>query len=224
MYVFNELRRTLTGHGMDMEDVVNVSIFLSDVRDYSTYHRVHTHFFPEVQPSLCVVGFDEVGHRGTRIEIEITAMDRKSGLTRQSFPWPGTAPFAAPAVTQAGPVCYFSGMVGVDEAGVIVRSADSLPEAGRRTALSLAEVERRPGLAAQCWMAWEQLRASAAGAEMALSDIAMTRVYLSNPADLAVYEAVRETFIDEDLPAFECVLVHGPVRSRRRWSKSTLLE
>ena len=209
-YVYNELRRTLTGNGMDMEDVVNVSIFLSDLRDFSTFHRVHNHFFPEVQPSLCVVGFDEVGHRGTRIEIEITALDRKSGLARQSFPWPGTAPFAAPAVTQAGPVVYFSGMVGVSEAGAIVRSADALPEAGRRAVLPMEETERRPGLAAQCWMAWEQLRASASGAGMELADIAMTRVYLSDPADLAIYEAVRETFIDEDLPAFECVIVHGP--------------
>ncbi len=195
---------------MDMEDVVNVSIFLGDIRDFSTFHRVHTHFFPDTQPSLCVVGFDEVGHRGTRIEIEITAMDRRSGLTRQSYPWPGTAPFASPSVTQAGPICFFSGMVGVDEAGTLVRGADSLPETGHRTVLALEEVERQPGIAAQCWMAWKQLRASAAGAGMELADIAMTRVYLSNPADLAVYEAVRETFINEDLPAFECVIVHGP--------------
>ena len=76
--------------------------------------------------------------------------------------------------------------------------------------MPMEEIERRPGLAAQCWMAWEQLRASAAGAGMELADIAMTRVYLSDPADLAVYEAIRESFIDEDLPAFECVIVHGP--------------
>ena len=101
-------------------------------------------------------------------------------------------------------------MVGVDEAGALVRGADSLPDAGRRAVLPLEKIERRPGLAAQCWMAWEQLRASAAGAGMELADIAMTRVYLSDPADLAVYEAVRETFIEEDLPAFECVIVHGP--------------
>ncbi len=209
-YIYNELRRTLESHGMGCEDVVNVSIFLADLRDFSTFHRIHTHFFPEARPSLCVVGFDEVGHRGTRIEIEITAMTKSGGLTRRSFPWSGTAPFAAPAVTQAGPLCYFSGMVGVDEAGEIVQSAASLPEEGRRVAASIEERERVPGLAAQCWMAWEQLRTSAADADMDLSDIAKTTVYLSDPTDLEVYEAVRATFIDEDLPAFECVVVHGP--------------
>ena len=101
-------------------------------------------------------------------------------------------------------------MVGVNEEGVLAQGVDALPEAAQRVVSPLKGVERKPGLAAQCWMAWEQLRASAAGAGMELTDIAMTRVYLSDPADLAIYEAVRETFIDEDLPAFECVIVHGP--------------
>lgn len=209
-YIYNEIRRTLESHGMALEDVVHATVFLGDLRDFSTFHRVHAHFFPETRPSLCVVGFDEVGHRGTRIEIEVTVMAKSGGLVRQSIPWSGTPPFAAPAVTRAGPLVFFSGAPGVDDAGTLARSAAALPEAGRRAVSPLEEGERRPGLAAQCWMAWEQLRAGAAAAGMELADLVKTTVYLSDPADRRVYEAVRETFLDANLPAFECVIVHGP--------------
>jgi len=209
-YIYHEVRRTIEGGGMTLEDVIHATVFLGDLRDFPTFHRVHAHFFPETRPSLCVVGFDEVGHRGTRVEIEVTVMEKSGGLVRQSIPWPGTAPFAAPAVTRAGPLLFFSGTPGVDAAGTISRSAEALPEAGRRAVSRLREDERRPGLAAQCWMAWERLREAAAAAEMELADLVKTTVYLSEPEDLRVYEAVRETFLDENLPAFECVIVHGP--------------
>jgi len=209
-YVYNEMRRTLSTQGIDFEDIVHVTVFLSDLRDFSTFHRVHTHFFPDNPPSLCVTGFDEVGHRGTRIEIEITVMKKDGGLERQSVPWPTTAPFAAPAVTRAGPLLFFSGMLGLDDTGLPIRNSAALPEAARRAVLPLEEVERVPGLAAQCWMAWERLREATVAAKISLADLTKTTVYLSDSADLKVYEAVRETFIDSDLPAFECVVVHGP--------------
>ncbi|MGA6968978.1 MAG: RidA family protein, partial [Xanthobacteraceae bacterium] len=41
--------------------------------------------------------------------------------------------------------------------------------------------------------------------------VVKTTIYLAHEDDLAVYESVRSAFLDDaNLPAFECVLVHGP--------------
>ena len=85
-----------------MPDMVHVNIFLQDVRDFGTFHRVHRHFFPEGGPALVVTGFNEVGHRSIQIEIEPTALEPGSAFASRSVGWPIKAPFAGPAAVKTG--------------------------------------------------------------------------------------------------------------------------
>ncbi|MFN0301875.1 MAG: Rid family hydrolase [Burkholderiales bacterium] len=210
-YIYNELRRTIEQHGLAMRDVVHATVFLGDLRDFGTFHRVHRHFFPEEGPSLCVAGFDEVGHRGCRIEIELTALDGKAALTTARTPWTGAAPFAAPAVMRAGPLLYCSGMLGIGADGLLVHSADALPAIARGLVRELEAIERVRGLAAQCWAALSQLKASLASAGSSLAHLAKTSVYVRDQQDFAVYERVRTEFMrDSELPAVEVIVVQGP--------------
>ena len=71
--------------------------------------------------------------------------------------------------------------------------------------------EDAQGLAAQCWASFERLAEAAKASGSSLSDLLKMTVYVSDPADLRVFEAVRTQFIDDaDLPALECVCVFGP--------------
>ena len=103
-YVYHELSQTLVQRGLTMDDVIHVNVYLSDLRDLATFHRIHAHYFPQGHPTLCVTGFNEVGHRGCRIEIELTAAPKNGQLKLASFPWPCAAPFHAPAAVKAGPL------------------------------------------------------------------------------------------------------------------------
>ncbi|MDH3236347.1 MAG: Rid family hydrolase [Alphaproteobacteria bacterium] len=213
-FVYNELRRTLRSQGLDLEDTVNATIFLADLRDLATVHRVHRHFFNAAMPSLCLTGFDEVGHRGCRIEIELTALRRDAAIVRHSIDWPFATPYAAPGATQVGPLVFYSGMLGHDDSGRFVRAASGLPPEGRRIVEPIEEVEPRQGLAAQCWMALRNLEAVATTAGSSLADLAKMTVHLGDFDDLPAFETVRRHFIqDNDLPAFECVIIEGPAPS-----------
>ena len=75
----------------------------------------------------------------------------------------------------------------------------------------LEEVERRRGLAAQCWACLDQLATAAKAAGSQLDDLLKMTLYVGDPRDLALFEAVRAHFIaDPALPAFECIAVFGP--------------
>ncbi len=209
-YVYNELRRTLATQGLTMDDVVHLNVYLSDLRDFPTFHRVHRHFFPTQAPALCVTGFDEVGHRGCRIEIELTAL--RADHNRRQIDWACAAPFAGAAAVQAGPIVFFAGMLGLSDAGRLVMGAADVPPSGRSLVERLQAREHTPGCAAQCWMAWSRLAQTAAALDMPLSNLAKTLVYLAHSGDFEVYEAVREAFISaaDPLPACECVVIQGP--------------
>ena len=191
-FILNEIRRVLAGQGLAMADVVHASVFLADLRDTPTFHRVYRQFFPAAEATLCITGFDEVGHRGCRIEIEVTALRPESGLIRRNLPWPGRPPFAAPLAVRVGPLVYFSGLLGLEQpsANVALESHDP--------SLVLATQSRR---------ALGQLVAAAAAAGARL---AKCTVYLDDLASLPVWETVRRDMIPEPDFAFEAVVVHGP--------------
>ncbi|MCC6777325.1 MAG: hypothetical protein IT537_11950 [Hyphomicrobiales bacterium] len=210
-YIMRELQRTLEDKGFGLRDVVLATVYLADLRDFATFHRVHRHFFKEDPPALCVSGFDEVGHRGCRIEIELTAQLSDANLRREPVGWAGAAPFHAPAAMRTGALLFYSGIAGLGDDGELVMAADQLPSSARGLVRTLERTERVPGLAAQCWAALNTLQGSAARAGSTLNELAKTTVYLADEIDLQVYEAVRREFMSDDsLPAFECVVISGP--------------
>ena len=210
-YIYNELKKLLEGGGVGFDDVILSTVYLADVRDFAVFHRVHRHFFADRPPALVVSGFDEVGHRGCRVEIELTVLAAGSKLKRSSVDWSVPAPFAAPAGVSVGPVTFYSGMVGLGRDGVLVGGADGLSGSGREFVRRLEEIESKKGLAAQCWASFERLAEAVNASGSRLNDLLKLMVYVSDPSDLRVFDAVRTQFIDEGhLPAFESVSVFGP--------------
>ncbi|MDE0534495.1 MAG: RidA family protein [Albidovulum sp.] len=208
-FVYNEIRRALEGDGMRMEDIVHVRIYLSDLRDLAAFHRVHRHFFETDPPALCIVGFDEVGHKGCRIEIEPTALKRGS-LRRESFEWRCPAPFAGPAALRAGPLLFLAGMPGIDATGRIAMDSGSVaPEHAGKIA-SLEKTCSSPCVPSQIWWAWRRIYEACESACVEVSQIAKTVVYLRDESDLIAYEPIRTLIAPDSAPAFDCVVVANP--------------
>ena len=209
-HVYHQLRELLARAQLTFDDVILSTVYLADLKDFPVFHRVHREAFGDYEPALAVSGFDEVGHRGCRIEIELTVLDPTHDLGKRSIAWRGAAPFAAPAAVQAGPFVFFSGMLGHDETGRLVQSQADLPETAWGPIADLERVERRPGLAAQTYAAFARLAEAAEAAGGSLAELVKITVYLEAEADIAVFEQVRALFITTNLPAAEFVMVHGP--------------
>ena len=46
-WTLESVRRVLKADGADLEDIVKITVFLEDVRDFSRYNRAFGEYFPE---------------------------------------------------------------------------------------------------------------------------------------------------------------------------------
>lgn len=208
-YVYKQLEDLLARGGLGLEDAILSTVYLSDLRDFAVFHRVHRQFFPDGGPALCVSAFDEVGHRGCRIEIELTAVDPKSDMEVRSTGWSVPAPHAGPGAVTVGPFVFCAGMVGLGQEGRLVLGADDLADDEREAASGF---EGRDAVtAAQSLAALLRLKETLALAGTTLDGLVKLTLYVGELGDLDVFEQVRAKVLnDAQLPAFECVCVCGP--------------
>lgn len=67
--VFNNVRTVLEASGAHWEDLVDVTVFLTDMqRDFSTYNRLYAEYFKDSQPCRTTVGITSLP---TPIAIEL---------------------------------------------------------------------------------------------------------------------------------------------------------
>ncbi len=67
--VFNNVRRVLEDSGAKWENLVDVTVFLTDMqRDFHTYNRIYANYFKDNQPCRTTVGIDALP---TPIAIEL---------------------------------------------------------------------------------------------------------------------------------------------------------
>jgi enamine deaminase RidA (YjgF/YER057c/UK114 family) len=208
-FVYNEIGRALKSNGLSLADIVHARIYLSDFRDFPTFHRVHEHLFGKDGPALSVIQFAEVGHKGCRIEIEPTAL-RRGGADRRPVAWSSPAPMSGPAAVVAGPLVFMAGNLGLGDDGRPAAEAGSVDADARAFIASLQDRASTPALPVQAWWAWRRLAETCAGAGIGPENLAKTVVYLREERDLPVYEAVRSLFIREKLPSFDCTFVPNP--------------
>jgi enamine deaminase RidA (YjgF/YER057c/UK114 family) len=210
-YTFDEIRKVLSGVGSSLADIILLTVFLQDVRDFPTFHRVYRHFFPDRGPALSVMNYSEVGHRGTLIEIESTALLADGAISRRDIEWPGAAPFAAPAAVAAGPIVFYSGVLGYAEDGTFPVSGRELAGEQREIALLAEPFEHARGTAAQAVLAIDRLRRlSHEAGGGGLEGIAKMCVYLRSREDFNLFETVRRLMGWSDLPASDFVVIPGP--------------
>ena len=208
-FVYNEIKCALESHELTMADIVHVRAYLANVRDFATFHRVHEHFFDGAAPALSVVGFDEVGHKGCKVEIEPTAL-QPGVLAKSRLEWPCPPPFAGPAAMATGPLLFLAGILGLGPNGQIAMDSSGIDRSAAAFVRSLEPSTSSPWVPAQVWWAWRRIDEICRAAGIGLDAIAKTVVYLRDESDLIAYDAIRALFIPDALPAFDCVLVPNP--------------
>lgn len=175
-FTYDLIRQHLEAVGSSLDAVLNLVVYLQDMRDFPTFHRVHERFFGNAPPALTVIEVGEVGHKGTLIEIEPTAIIPGRGVDRRAH---GGAPAPAhmSALVEAGGLAFVSGVMGVDEEGDPVESARALPRAVRAKAAGKAA---RDVAALQCLACIDRLGRQLRAAGHDLDRVVHLTVYVQD--------------------------------------------
>jgi enamine deaminase RidA (YjgF/YER057c/UK114 family) len=150
---------------------------------------VHEHFFKSGAPALTVIEAAEVGHKGTLIEIEPTAIIPGRGVERRMIDPDGwRAPARMSACVEAGGLAFLSAIPGTGE-----------------------------GAEAQASAAVSELAARLATARRQMTDVAALTVYLRDMDDFPSVERVLEQRFDSHRPALTALEVPAvsPLRGAR---------
>lgn len=72
-YIMDALRRTVATAGGTLDDVVNLTQYFTDLRDFPIYNRVRAEFFAVPPASTCVRVVELLPNELTRIEVQAVA-------------------------------------------------------------------------------------------------------------------------------------------------------
>lgn len=207
-FTYDLIRKHLEAVGSSMDSILNLIVYLQDIRDFPTFHRVHEHFFQSAAPALTVIEVAEVGHKGTLIEIEPTAIIPGLGAKRVVMEPKGWCPPAqmSPIVCADG-LAFLSGILGVDKSGAPIVSAKALPPALRSKMTK--DMARNP-YALQCVAALSELELRLAAAGRRLTDITHLTVYLRDIAEFPAVERLITKLLGKWRPALTVLEVASP--------------
>jgi reactive intermediate/imine deaminase len=77
--VFVNMQKILAAAGAGFEDVLKVTVFLTDVKDRSKVNPIRQKFFGSARPASTLIGVNELAIPGMKIEIEaVVGLKRKS--------------------------------------------------------------------------------------------------------------------------------------------------
>ena len=196
-FTYDLIRKHLEGAGSSLAEVLNLTVYLQDMRDFPTFHRVHEHFFPLEAPALTVVEVGEVGHKGTLIEIEPTALRAGSKLKKEILAEIGVPKALMSVGVRAGDLLFLSGIVGDNEEGTAIANQQKM-----RTPQSAVALQ---GLS----ILWK-LEAALGRAGADLDQVAHLTVFLKDIGDLVQLEAVFKRAFAKQRPAFTVSEVRMP--------------
>lgn len=131
-FTYDLIRQHLEASGSAMDQILNVVVYLQDMRDFATFHRVHERFFPSHPPALTVIEVGEVGHKGTLIEIEPTAI--ATGVIGKRVIPAAKQSAQMSAAVEAGGLAFFSNLPGTGVDGGPARKPADIPAAWRKKA------------------------------------------------------------------------------------------
>jgi len=207
-FTYDLIRQHLEAAESSLGDILNLIVYLQDMRDFPTFHRVHERFFPGKPPALTVIEVSEVGHKGTLIEIEPTAIVRGAGVERKVFNLPESrAPAHMSEMVEAGGLAFLSGIVGVDDAGEPVQSARVLPRALRAQA---SGVLSRDHIALQCLACIDHLKTRLLAAGHDLTRVVHLTVYMQDIGQRRTVERLLAKACGKWRPAIIALEVPSP--------------
>jgi enamine deaminase RidA (YjgF/YER057c/UK114 family) len=209
-FTYDLVRRHLEAEGSSLKEILNLVVYLQDMRDFPTFHRVHERFFPASPPALTVVAVGEVGHKGTLIEIEPTAIVPGRGVRRAVRAQPGwQAPAQMSPLVEAGGIAFLSGIVGVDASGAPVESVRALPTAQRRALAGRPAFLRNP-VALQLAAILAALAARLAAAGHRLERVAQLTVFIDNVEEFRALEPLLAQAFGRWRPALTVIETPRP--------------
>lgn len=172
-FSYDLIRKHLDSVGASFADIVNLIVYLADMRDLPTFHRVHEHFFDSSPPALTVIEVGEVGHKGTLVEIEATALRPGFGLSRQTLE-SGDLPGALMSEgVRAGDLLFMSGIIGA---------------AGDPVTLQISSI-------------LDRVARALTAAEASLESVAHITIFLKNIADFVQLEPILAKAFRKNRPA-----------------------
>lgn len=109
-FILKTRRILLEEMGLSLADVVQATIYITELNDLPELETVWRRHFPGDGPSIAVVPVAELAVRGSVVEISVTALDPRKGQSKRAIRVGGASQtqFGAPSAVQAGPYLFFS--------------------------------------------------------------------------------------------------------------------
>ncbi len=198
-FVYDRRRRMLDQIGLSNADIVELDIYLADIRDFVTVSAVHDHFFPGCTPAVTVSEFTEVGHKGTRIETQLVAYrDPQHPARHVAQVDEGDPPrWRRAGAVAAGPLVFTAGQAASRRDGRPVMAAAELAAPLRRGAAAVARATGNEIAAAQSVALFDALDRQLAAAGAALDRVVKLDVLVD---DFAVFPALHLALEEYGLP------------------------
>jgi enamine deaminase RidA (YjgF/YER057c/UK114 family) len=209
-FTYDLIRRHLESSGASLDRILKLTVYLQDMRDFPSFHRVHERFFADDPPALTVVAASEVGHKGTLIEIEPTALATDAPFARRAIASPATTPPAQMSVlVEAGGLAFVSGMLGLSDRGVPVTSFVELPARLRRGLKKGSAASTSP-VVLQGLMALGRVEQALSMGNADLRSVAQLTVFVSDIREFLTLEPMLARAFGESRPALTVIEVPAP--------------
>lgn len=207
-FTYDVIRRHLEAVGSSLDAILNLVVYLQDIRDFPTFHRVHERFFESAPPALTVIEVGEVGHKGTLIEIEPTAILPNRNVKRKAFSlkeWRATAHMSQ--LVEAGGLAFLSGLIGVDESGAPIETAKALPAQVR---VQVSKDFAGGAVTLQCLAILYELKTLLQAAGRDLECVVQMSVYLQDIGSFSLVEPMLVKAFGKWRPAITVLEVPYP--------------
>ena len=209
-FTYDLIRRHLESSGSSLAHILSLTVYLQDMRDFPTFHRVHERFFPDLPPAMTVVAGAEVGHKGTLIEIEPTALALDAPFPRRAIASPsGLAPAQMSVLVEAGGLALLSGMLGLTDRGNPVTTFNELPLRCRR-ALKKGSAASGNRAVLQALMALGRVEQALSMVDADLSKVVHLTLFLADIRQFLVLEPHLLRAFGGSRPAFTVVECPAP--------------
>lgn len=208
-FVYNHIKNILEGAGSSIDDIINVTVFLQNMDDIATFHQIHCNIFKNHFPALTVTEFKQVGHKGSLIEIEVTALRSQHDIERRNVTTVNSLKqilHSAFAVI-GGPLIFISGQAGIDETGKVINNLNGLPKDVWQHAEALSRMTGRWKVIFQVFRIFENLKLILAEAGLSIKSVARMVIYLKDFGDFPSIDAVSRYYFESDTPSIACVKI-----------------
>ena len=109
-YILRTKRKVLNELGLDLENIVQTSVYLTHMEDLPAVDLVWREFFGDAPPARSVIPCDDLAIGGARIEVSSISLRPDGGLARQTIHSPDAppSPFHEPHAVKTGPYLWLS--------------------------------------------------------------------------------------------------------------------